>query len=108
VPELRRAADSGRAAERAWAACAWWRIERDAERVLPVLRTAWTEDPAARGPIAGCLPEMGPPAAPLRDLVATELAAVRRHNARETGHGSHDIAEDEALLRECREVMTAL
>ncbi|MEU6281561.1 HEAT repeat domain-containing protein [Streptomyces sp. NPDC047028] len=108
LPELRRTAESGRATERAWAACAWGRIEPDPEPVLPVLRTAWTEDPAARGPIAGCLAEMGPSAAALRDLVATELAAVRRHNARETGHGSHDIAEDEALLRACREVMAAL
>ncbi|SOD89047.1 HEAT repeat domain-containing protein [Streptomyces sp. Ag109_G2-15] len=108
LPELRRAARSGQARERTSAACALWHIGRDPEPVLPVFRAAWSESPRTRGPIARCLTAMGPAAAPLRDLVTTELTAPRRHTAREGGYGSHDIAVDEALLRTCGEVLSGL
>ncbi|MFF7972587.1 HEAT repeat domain-containing protein [Streptomyces sp. NPDC007905] len=108
LPELRRAAGSGQVRQRTAAACALWHIGRDPEPVLPVLRAAWSEHPRSRGPIARCLVAMGPAAAPLSDLVAAELTAPRRHMAREDGYGSHDIPEDEALLRTCGEVMAGL
>ncbi|MFD5799490.1 HEAT repeat domain-containing protein, partial [Streptomyces diastatochromogenes] len=107
-PELRRAARSGQLWERTSAACALWHIGRDPEPVLPVFRAAWSENPRTRTPIARCLTTMGPAASPLRDLVTTELTAPRRHTAREGGYGSHDIAEDEALLRTCGEVLAGL
>ncbi|MEU0005865.1 HEAT repeat domain-containing protein [Streptomyces sp. NPDC006314] len=106
LPELRRTVRSGPVRERTSAAYALWRIGADPDPVLPVLRTAWAESPRARGPIAGYLARMGPAAAPLRDLVVAELAAPRRHTARESGYGGpHDVPEDEALLRACREVL---
>ncbi|MFJ9820799.1 HEAT repeat domain-containing protein [Streptomyces sp. NPDC101151] len=108
LPELRRTARSGQIWQRTSAACALWHIGRDPEPVLPVFRAAWSQNPHTRGPIAQCLTAMGPAAAPLRDLVTAELAAPRRHTAREGGYGSHDIAKDEALLRSCVEVMAVL
>ncbi|MGW0911781.1 HEAT repeat domain-containing protein [Streptomyces sp. NPDC002784] len=108
LPELRRAADCpGPAERRATAACALWRIGGEAEAVNPVLRSAWTEKPHLRRRIAACLRAMGPAGAPLGDLVATELAAPRRHTAHSEGYGSHDIPHDEELLRLCREVLPA-
>ncbi|MFF9173370.1 HEAT repeat domain-containing protein [Streptomyces sp. NPDC014793] len=106
LPELRRAAVSGQAGQRTLAACALWHVGGDPEPVLPVLRAAWSESPGARGPIARCLVAMGPAGAPLRDLVRAELAAPRRHTARAGGHGGRAIAEDEALLRTCEEVVS--
>jgi hypothetical protein len=109
LPELRRTVESAPVRERTTAACAVWQIDADSESVLPVLRAAWAQAPRTRGPIARCLTGMGPAAAPLRDLVAAELADPRRHTAREGGcGGTHDIPEDEALLRTCREVLTRL
>jgi hypothetical protein len=106
LPGLRRTAGSGPVRERVAAACALWRIEADPEPVLPVFRAAWSEDPRTRGPITRCLASMGPSARPLRDLVAAELAATRRHTAGASGRGSDDIPKDEALVRACREVLT--
>ncbi|MEV0637868.1 HEAT repeat domain-containing protein [Streptomyces sp. NPDC050619] len=105
---LRRITRSGDVSERATAACAVWRIDGEAEPVLPALRAAWTQNPHTRGTVARCLAEMGRAAAPLRDLLETELRARRRHLA---GHGGyrrysgHDIPQDEQLLRTCREAL---
>ncbi|MFI5795772.1 HEAT repeat domain-containing protein [Streptomyces sp. NPDC051677] len=106
LPELRRAIETGGSAERAAAGCAVCRITGEVEPTVGgALRSAWTEHPAARAAIAACLTALGPAAAPLRDLAATELAAPRRHTARPGGHGSHDIPRDEELLRLCRLVV---
>lgn len=91
--------------ERVGGARALWRVTGDAERVLPVLRSAWTGHPRMRGAVAACLVGMGAAGAPLHDLVATELAAPRRHLARSGGHGSRDVLEDERLLAVCREMV---
>ncbi|WP_406443936.1 HEAT repeat domain-containing protein [Streptomyces sp. NBC_00631] len=107
LPALRRLAGTGRGWERTAAAEAWWRIGGDPEPVLPVFRTAWSENPYARGAIAGCLAAMGPAGAPLRDLVTAELATARRHTARPGGFGSHDIAQDEQLLSHCRQALAS-
>ncbi|MFF3462578.1 HEAT repeat domain-containing protein [Streptomyces sp. NPDC002619] len=105
LPGLHRMTGSDRVRERVSAACALWRIGGDPVPVLPVFRAAWTTSPHTRGPIARCLADMGPAGAPLWDLLKTEVASVRRHMARRGGFGSHDIPEDEGLLRVCREVL---
>ncbi|MGW7266095.1 HEAT repeat domain-containing protein [Streptomyces sp. NPDC054842] len=91
--------------ERTTAACALWRVTGDAGAVLPVFRAAWLENAYTRGTIASCLAELGPAGAPLHDLPHAELANPRRHRARSGGFGSHDILEDEQLLRACREAV---
>ncbi|MFE3166393.1 HEAT repeat domain-containing protein [Streptomyces sp. NPDC059224] len=105
LPALRRLAGSGRVWERTAAAQACWRIDGDPDPVLPVLKAAWSENPYTRATIAGCLAEMGPAGAPLRDLLTAELATARRHTARPGGYGSHDIARDEQLLADCRRAL---
>jgi hypothetical protein len=96
---------SDRLRERMSAAYALWHNAGDPEPVLPVLRSAWTENPRTRGTTAALLTEMGPAGAPLWDLVTTELATPRRHTARAGGYGNDDILKDERLLRRCREVV---
>lgn len=91
--------------ERTAAACAFWRIAKDPEPVLTVLRSAWTHNPHTRGAIAACLAESGPSGMPMGDLIRAELTAPRRHTARAGGRGGHDIHKDEKLLRTCREVV---
>ncbi|WP_217560677.1 HEAT repeat domain-containing protein [Streptomyces sp. GbtcB6] len=107
LPALRRLAGSDRVWERTAAAQALWRIDGDPEPVLPVFRTAWSENPYTRGAIAESLAGMGPAGAPLRDLVTAELADARRHTARPGGYGSHDIAQDERLLANCRRALAS-
>ncbi|MFI6369943.1 HEAT repeat domain-containing protein [Streptomyces sp. NPDC050546] len=108
LPGLRRIAGSGDARERATAACAVWRIAGEPEQFLPVLRSAWAEDPRTRTPVAGCVATLGLAGAPLHDLLRTELASPRRHRADVRGYGSHDIHEDEGLLRVCREALAGV
>ncbi|GCB51867.1 HEAT repeat domain-containing protein [Streptomyces sp. NL15-2K] len=118
---LRRMTEADWVWERVTAACALWRIDGygeygrdvahhgydgDTEPVLPVLRAAWTEHPHTRGAVAECLVEAGPSAAaPLRDLLETELSAPRRHLALLRGYRGHDILKDERLLRACRKLL---
>lgn len=104
LPALRRMTGSGEASERAAAACAVWRItgEPGQDQVLPVLRAAWAEHPRTRTTIAGCVAALGPTGAPLHDLLRAELTSPRRHRADSCGCDSHDIHEDEGLLRLCR------
>ncbi|GGN50448.1 hypothetical protein GCM10011579_005240 [Streptomyces albiflavescens] len=108
LPELHRLAASTEVWERTAAACALWDIARDPEPVLPALRSAWRQNAYTRGTVTGCLARMGSAAAPARDLVQAELTAPRRHRARSGGYGSHDILEDESLLRGCRTALDAM
>lgn len=105
LPRLRSLTDSADLWERTAAACAVWDIGADPEPVLPVFRDAWRQNPYARGTITACLVRMGDAGSPAHDLVATELATPRRHRARSGGYGSHDVLEDETLLRDCRRVL---
>ncbi|MFG2871264.1 PBS lyase [Streptomyces sp. NPDC048338] len=89
-------------------ATALWRVAGDADASLPVLLAAWEENRHARVEIAECLAEMGPAAAEAETVIRAELARVRRHNARETGSGSHDIHEDEKLLAFCRAALARI
>ncbi|MER5397339.1 HEAT repeat domain-containing protein [Streptomyces sp. NPDC002599] len=107
LPGLRRLTDSAGVWERTAAACALWDIAGDPEPVLPVFREAWRQNPCTRGSIAACLVRMGVAGAPVHDLVRTELASPRRHRARSGGHGSHDVLDDELLLRACRTALEA-
>ncbi|MBK6010728.1 HEAT repeat domain-containing protein [Streptomyces sp. MBT53] len=102
---LARMVEADCAEERVTGAQALWRVTGDTERVLPVLRSAWTGHPRVRGAVAACLVGMGAAGAPLRDLAEAELAAPRRHLARAGGHGSQDVLADERLLGMCREVV---
>jgi hypothetical protein len=99
--------DGGNVWDRTAAACALWDIAGAPEPVLPVLRSAWHENPYTRGTIAACLVRMGRAAAPVHDLLRTELATPWRHLARTGNYGGGDIREDERLLRACREVLEA-
>ncbi|MEU0781956.1 HEAT repeat domain-containing protein [Streptomyces sp. NPDC006173] len=102
---LRGLTDSADLWERTAAACAFWDIGADPAPVLPVFRDAWRQNAYTRGAITACLVRMGDAGAPAHDLVATELASPRRHRARSGGYGSHDVLEDETLLRDCRRVL---
>ncbi|AKN71908.1 PBS lyase [Streptomyces sp. PBH53] len=108
LPELRRLAGAGPLRERVPAACALWRIAGDPDPVLPVFRYAWTADPRTRAPIARSLATMGPAAAPLHDLLITELTDPRRHTAQQGAYGHRDIPDDEELLWTCRGVLAGL
>ncbi|WP_328557046.1 HEAT repeat domain-containing protein [Streptomyces sp. NBC_00358] len=107
LPGLRRLTDSAEVWERTAAACALWDIAGDPAPVLPVFRAAWRQNPYTRGTISACLVRMGGAGVPVHDLVRTELASPRRHRARSGGHGSHDVLEDERLLRDCRTALEA-
>ncbi|WP_240134954.1 PBS lyase [Streptomyces sp. MUM 178J] len=86
------------------AAQALWRVTGDRERAWPVLLTAWDEMPHTRVPIAECLAELR--ARGVQRLLLAELTAVRRHNALDSGYGSHDIFTDEKLLALCRRALS--
>ncbi|WP_033278366.1 hypothetical protein [Streptomyces sp. NRRL F-525] len=107
APGLSRLVGAECAWERVAGAGALWRVTGEVERVLPVLRSAWVEQPGVRGVIAGCLVDMGAAGTPLHDLVEAELAAPRRHLVRSGGYGSQDVLEDERLLGVCRVVLGA-
>jgi hypothetical protein len=78
------------------AALALWSATGDAERVTPVLTAAWWGNAHTRTPVA----EAGIPS--LKPLFAEEIAAKRRHNARDDGRSSDQVAADERLLAACR------
>lgn len=107
LPALRRMVDSGKVWRRAIAAAALWDIAGDPGPVLPALRSAWEQMPDTHAVLADCLTRMGPAGAPAHDLLRTELATPRRHQARAGGYSSHDIDEDEQLLRACRAALDA-
>ncbi|MFD5812757.1 HEAT repeat domain-containing protein [Streptomyces sp. NPDC127038] len=102
LPALRHLAGSPEVWERTTAACALWDVAGDPDPVLPVFREAWRRNVYTRGTVTACLVRMGGAGAPVHDLLRAELASPRRHRARSGGHGSHDVLEDELLLRSCR------
>ncbi|GAB2729781.1 HEAT repeat domain-containing protein [Streptomyces bullii] len=103
LPALRGMAGSADVWERTAAACAVGRVTGDPGPVLGTLRAAWADHPHTRVRIAACVAALGPSGAPLHDLLRAEIAAPRRHRADTGGYGSHDVHEDERLLRLCRE-----
>lgn len=84
------------------AAVALARIAEEFEPALPIFVAAWQANPYTRTDIAECVAVPGAPAAPLLPLLHAELAAPQRHNRRVGAYGTHDIADDEQLLRLCR------
>ncbi|MFE1839998.1 HEAT repeat domain-containing protein [Streptomyces sviceus] len=106
LPGLRRMVPAEDVWERVSAACAVWRISGEGELAAPVLRAAWTENPDTRRTITACLAALGPASVPLHDLLRAEMAARRRHLASPSGgYGSHDVLDDERLVRACGEVL---
>ncbi|MEU0393130.1 hypothetical protein ABZ208_10185 [Streptomyces sp. NPDC006208] len=106
APLLRRLLRSEQPVTRVEAAVALWRVTGDPGQSWPVLRSAWKELPHSRVATAKCLAELtmeGPAGA--QRLVVGELLSVRRHNAMDTGSGSHDIFTDETLLDLCRQAV---
>ncbi|MFH9675051.1 HEAT repeat domain-containing protein [Streptomyces sp. NPDC017405] len=108
LPLLHRLVRSGPLPERVPVACALWHIGGDPEPVVPVFRAAWPAAPGTRLSIADCLTAMGPAAAPLHDLLTTELSSPRRHTAHRSPDTTHAIPDDEELLRGCRGVLGGL
>ncbi|MFF2513406.1 HEAT repeat domain-containing protein [Streptomyces sp. NPDC058086] len=107
LPALRGMADSGKVWLRASAAGALWDIAGDPGPVLPALRSAWEQNTHTRTLLADCLTRMGPTGTPAHDLLRTELATPRRHQAPAGTYGSDNIGEDEQLLRACRAALDA-
>lgn len=106
LPGLRRMLGAKDLWERVAAAGAVWRIGGDGELAGPVLRAAWTENPYTRRTVTASLAALGSAGAALHDLLHEELASDRRHLASPSGgHGSHDVLDDERLVRACREVL---
>jgi len=89
---------------------ALWRITEDTQvqGALTVLHRVWIANPPTRAKIAGILEHLGPPAAPALPLLQEELRAVRRHNARDNGGSSDQVAVDQRLLAACTTAITAI
>ncbi|WP_432189097.1 HEAT repeat domain-containing protein [Streptomyces sp. Tue6028] len=105
APRLRELAVTGTDVP---AAVALWKVTGDVEAVLPVLLDEWTATPRSRPAAAACLAGMGRAAAPALPLIRAELASPRRHNNDgTTGNVRYDVAEDEALLSDCRTIEAA-
>lgn len=90
------------------AAVALWRVSGDAGPVLPVLRSAWSENVHTRAVVAGCLAELGRAAAGAVPLLRDELAAVRRHNNEGDHYGTLDVCADEQLLLACERALSRI
>lgn len=73
----------------------------------PVLLAAWTENAHVRVRVADTLARTGAAAAGsgAAHALRAELSSVRRHNARDAGFGTTDIAADERLLTLCRQAL---
>ena len=84
------------------AAEAVWRITGETAAPIAVLRDAWEHNSHTRPHIAALCTETAEIAEPLRDLLVTELGAIRRHNARPSAWSDTTVAEDEQLLHRCR------
>ncbi|MET7340866.1 PBS lyase [Streptomyces sp. NPDC005547] len=89
------------------AAVALWEVSGRAAECVPVLLAAWEQNRHVRVRVAECLARMRPVGAgseAARVLLA-ELTSVRRHNATDGVHGSHDTYTDEKLLALCRRAL---
>ncbi|MFJ4499192.1 PBS lyase [Streptomyces sp. NPDC088864] len=89
------------------AAIALWEVSGRAAASVPVLLAAWEENRHVRVRVAECLVRMRPAGAEpdTARVLRAELASVRRHNATDGVHGSHDTYTDEKLLTLCRRAL---
>ncbi|MCG7529623.1 PBS lyase, partial [Streptomyces sp. OfavH-34-F] len=89
------------------AAIALWEVSGRATASVPVLLAAWEENRHVRVRVAECLVRMRPAGAEpdTARVLRAELASVRRHNATDGVHGSHDTYTDEKLLTLCRRAL---
>ncbi|MDG4860127.1 HEAT repeat domain-containing protein, partial [Streptomyces sp. T-3] len=91
------------------AGAAFWKAGGDAELAVSVLIREWDARPGGRPLAAACFLEMGDAARPALPLIRAELASSRRHNnSGSGGNMRYRVAEDEALLRDCRRLVRAL
>ncbi|WP_030915885.1 HEAT repeat domain-containing protein [Streptomyces sp. NRRL B-24720] len=89
------------------AAIALWEVSGRTEGSVPVMLAAWEKNRHVRVRVAECLARMGAAGAgsDAAHVLRAELASVRRHNAMDSGYGSHDTYEDEKLLALCRRAL---
>ncbi|WP_187415000.1 hypothetical protein [Nonomuraea sp. PA05] len=87
---------------------ALYRLTGDAEVAPPVVARVWELNRHTRTEAAELCAELGRAAAQARPLLEAELGRARRHNASDSGYGSAQIADDEKLLRRCREALDAM
>ncbi|MEV5872684.1 HEAT repeat domain-containing protein [Streptomyces sp. NPDC052101] len=106
VPQLRAMIAEGQA--QLDAAIALWQVTGEPEDALPVLLAQWPTTPTRRPAMAACLAGMGPAAAAALPLIRTELASPRRHSNDRPRRGNmrYDVTSDEALLSDCRRVLS--
>ncbi|WP_369393495.1 hypothetical protein AB5J72_42555 [Streptomyces sp. CG1] len=107
APDLRATTAEGHTGFHA--AAALWQVTGASAEALPVLLEQWRATPTRRPDMAACLAEMGPAAAPSLSPIRTELASPRRHSNDRPRRGNIrcDVASDEALLSDCRRVLSA-
>jgi HEAT repeat protein len=105
APRLRELLSAPEPWRRRAAVVALWRITGDTQVALPALQGLWQENSRMRPDIALCFGQMGAAAAEVEPLLRQEIATLRRHNASESGHSSHQVHEDEALLLTCRSIL---
>ncbi|MFI1185084.1 HEAT repeat domain-containing protein [Streptomyces californicus] len=104
APRLRALLAAGEPWLRVDAAIALWRVTGRSGEATEALLADWERSRHVRVRVAECLAGTGPVPAgsAAAHVLRSELASVRRHNAMDGGHGSHDIHEDEKLLALCR------
>lgn len=108
VPLLRAMAEREDIWERLAGITAWWAVAPDAGPSPAALRDIWIANAHTRTAIADCLTRMGHLAADFDlALLRAEVADPRRAPFREGHWGSHDVHDDEALLRACRAALSA-
>lgn len=89
------------------AALALCEVSGRSAETWPVLLAAWTQNPYVRVRVADTLARTGAAAAGsgAAHALRAELSSVRRHNARDGGFGTSDIAADAHLLALCRQAL---
>ncbi|GGV78848.1 hypothetical protein GCM10015535_14150 [Streptomyces gelaticus] len=107
APRLRALLGHGELWLRVDAAIALWEVSGRSDASVPVLLAAWEQNRHARVRVAEGLARMGAAGAgsDAAYVLRAELASVRRHNAMDSGYGSHDTYEDEKLLALCRQAL---
>ncbi|MFH8880777.1 HEAT repeat domain-containing protein [Streptomyces californicus] len=104
APRLRALLAHGELWLRVDAAIALWRVTGRSGEATEALLADWERSRHVRVRVAECLAGTGPvpEGSAAAHVLRNELASVRRHNAMDSGYGSHDIHEDEKLLALCR------
>jgi len=89
----------------AHAAAALWRLGGSDDLALSHMKKVWREAPWSRAGFASVLIERRDATGSMTAELRGELARRRRYNASDDSWGSHQIQDDEALLRACRQAL---